>query len=453
MPAPTDATYLLQSANTDLPGSRTLVGDSSLGIHLNDGGPEGNMTIQTAGQLKTLAQANTSGLYILNTSTDTFVRQGLNSNGTISLVNAGFVLDSDPTTPANPVLAVVPGSHVQKINVALNGTIDSTQPTINFKNGAGITIGVVNNGGTNSADVTITNSGSSGTVTSVTLSTSTGMFLVGQDETTDVQWAVDLPPGGAEGDVLTVTTAGDPQVVGWVAPDSASGWSNFPAIHDIVMQGFAVSWGPEFNTTTLGAYITDTLAYPQFTYSSTETAIGYPVITESVPGETYGTLGNLLYGLGQGGPGTVPCYGDLAAPTIAGTYALQINDVNQTPYWAASVTSDQSATVILQNSPIVIAGRSDYTPLGNGIFWVTDPNITATSVVMVTGSCLFNTISDPPGTPNTENLETNPGDGPFQVFLNYVDGGPTGLPVGFCIVGRGGGDTGKQVSYSIVKYS
>lgn len=452
MPAPTDATYLLQSANTDLPGSRTLVGDSSLGIHLNDGGPEGNMTIQTAGQLKTLAQANTSGLYILNTSTDTFVRQGLNSNGTISLVNAGFVLDSDPTTPANPVLAVVPGSHVQKINVALNGTIDSTQPTINFINGSGITIGVVNNGGTSSADVTITNSGSSGTVTSVTLTTSTGLIIEGQDFTTDVQYAIDLPGGGAEGDVLTVTTAGAPQVVGWVAPDSASGWSNFPAVHDVIMQDFAVSWGPESNTTTIQGYITDTLAYPQFTYSSGDiTAIGYAVITESVPGETYGTLGNLLYGLGQGGPGTVPCYGDLAAPTIAGTYALQINDVNQIPYWAASVTSSQSATVIMQNSPLVIGGRADYTEFENGFAWITDANITATSVVVITGSCVIDTS---PG-PNTLTFVggVSPGNGPFQVYLNPTDGGPNGLPVGFAIIGNGGDDNTKAVSYSIVKYS
>lgn len=433
MPAPTDATYILQSPDTaDLPGSRTLHGDSSLGIHLLDGGPGGTLTIETIGQLKSMAQAATSGLYILDASTDTFVRQGLNTNGTIAITNAGFVLDSDPTTPGNPVLRVVESSHVQKLNFELNGTLESTQSTLNFINGSGITIGVVNNGGSNRADVTISNSGNTGTVTSVTLSTSTGMFLVGQDLTTDVQWAVDLPPGGAEGDVLTVTTAGDPQVVGWQAnTGTAAGWSHFPALVNVNMDGFGLtaiggshlSFGAT-NDSTPFLYSTATGGtsnqYLGILYSvnGTDGEQGYIMTTSTIPGAGYGVLGNIPIGNGTTlgvGNGEYQ-YTDLAAPVLTGTYELRVTnptDAATAPFWF-SVTS---------SSGVVVLG-------GDGTFTVVNANVTADSVIIATGVGVQGV--------------TDPATGPVTVIINPG--------INFIISGANGGDAGNTAHYYIVSY-
>lgn len=445
MAAPSNATYLLQSMDTaDLPGSRVLIGSSSYGIALQDGGPGDNLTIITTGQLSSLATLNVSGLYILNSDTNTFIARGLNTDGTISITNANFVA-------GNPVLGVVANSHTQKINVEQGGILKSTQSTINLIEGSGINIDVTNNSGSNRADITISFDGSSGGVTSVGLTSSTGLTITGSPITTSGVFTVDLPDNGNDGQVLTVTGTG-PQTIAWQDnTSSASGWSHFPALQNVVMANFGlkgigtgnVGWS---TTEGVSPYIfatgvdADTNRYLAAKVgTSGDDVTSYIVLTDGVPGTDYAEQGVMLYGNQDGSTGNF-LYSQLAPPTDPDQYELRFNFADQVPFWYNLDT--HTGQVALGNTTIGLF------PLGDSSAFVTDPNITPDSVIMVSP---FGEYQNTMG--GNQTLSKTPAS-QATIVLNATDGATDGLPIGFAIFGdqSGGVDNGKYVQYYIVGY-
>lgn len=150
--APNTSTYILVNPDTaNLPNSRKLA--AGTGITLQDSGVGNSLTIQPIGNLQSIFNFDTSGFIAYNSFDNTFAGRSLSGGSTISITNPNG-------TTGNPVLGVINDTSIQKITSQIGGVSISTRSRLNFISGSGVSISVSDNFVNNSADVTITASGS-----------------------------------------------------------------------------------------------------------------------------------------------------------------------------------------------------------------------------------------------------------------------------------------------------
>lgn len=216
MSAPTNATYLLSTANpTELPSSLVLTTGSSSNLALTAG--VGTYTLNPTGILLSLTQLATTGIMVNNNGT---ILAKTIQNGSTNSIN---VTNGTGALGGNIRLDVIDGTTVQKVMVDEEGALKSTRSTLNFKSGAGIEITVADNNTDNRADITITAPGGAGSVTSISANSQTGVVvtLTPDDPITETgNIAINLPGSEAttaavlEGDLLVGNDAGEYEALG-----------------------------------------------------------------------------------------------------------------------------------------------------------------------------------------------------------------------------------------------
>lgn len=149
--APNTSQYILVNPDPSLPNSRTLEGGT--GITLEDSGSGNNLTIEPYGNIRSIFDFDTSGFMVYNSFDNTFTGVSFSGGSTINIVHP------DGTT-GNPIFNVIHDTTIQKITSQVGGVTVSTRSRLNFMSGSGVSISIFDNVPNNSADVTITSSGS-----------------------------------------------------------------------------------------------------------------------------------------------------------------------------------------------------------------------------------------------------------------------------------------------------
>lgn len=487
MPAPTTGPYLLVQADDTLTESRILA--STPEIQLIDSGPGSSYTLNTSRLLGALQSVGKAGFYGT-------VGLGLES---ASLVSDGTIDIEDPEgANGNPILRVLDDMTIQKLNVSVNGTpITPARPGINLIPTSPLVVNAVDDAYNNKMDIFISapvpSGDEGGTVTSVDVSSSSGLVISGSNPITTGSGFIniDLPSDGTAAQVLTYTQA-SPYTIAWTTAPSSGDITGFglkstdqsisvSTPYNPITEGsgsFSLSlnsWtqtspasNVDINSNEIkkvqGILFSDVGGSPpsepldiwqgvnSFMYMNMEwegsTVNLMPILVESAVGTPakypppsgqggFGAWGALLFGkLVSTGPSTF-VYTQLLPPTTGGVYKLKINSASNGPYWSAS-SSTSVRSVTLADTSVPATGTGDPIDLGGGSYFVEDPRITSTSVVLANGVAHY----DGPDEPAV---------GPLSVRLNPTTGSGQ-LPIGYIVYGDPTFDNGKKVSVSVVVY-
>lgn len=480
MPAPTTGPYLLVQADDTLTSSRVFA--STPEIQLIDSGPGANLTLKPSRLLEALTNVSKPGFY--GTTGLVLESAGLTSNGTIEIVN--------PDGGAgNPILKVIDDMTVQKLNVAVSGTlVTPARPGINFIVESPLVVDTFDDAYNNQMDITISSpvpsGGGGGTVYEVDITSSSGLVISGSNPATvgDCTINIDLPSGGSAAQVLTYTQE-SPYTIGWTTPStsgdvtaicfastdnsmgivatnnplrsgsgsftfSLNSWSTNVASSNIDCANNEIKGIYSLVLSDIGGSVPTAhpCVYQNVTgYANMNMTWGsasvnmFPILCEAppppkFPSDTVGfaTAGALLFG---NGVGSQPVYTQLLPNTASGIYKLKINTNSNGPYWSSN-SSTQAHTVQLADTSVPATGTGDPIDLGGGSYFVEDPNITSSSVVLASGVSHYDG-SDEPAV------------GPLSVRLNPTTGSGQ-LPVGYILYGDPTFDNGKKVSVSVVVY-
>jgi hypothetical protein len=206
--APNTSQYLLALADIgDLPNSLVLIPDVPNGIQFVNSGPGTTLqiTTPTGSNLRQLQTLDLSGILSFDTSGNTFTSRTIVGDGTtISVANGTGVA-------GNPTISTIAGGSVQLTQIAYNGTLQSTRPTLNFSATGGLSVTVQDDVGTNSANIILGLATGGTPIVSLALTTTSGLVINPTGAQTGiVSIAVDTPfqvKGGA-GNVCLGTGAG-----------------------------------------------------------------------------------------------------------------------------------------------------------------------------------------------------------------------------------------------------
>lgn len=147
---PVNVNYLTVSPSNDLPNSRQLVAGE--GLVLTDGGPSGDLTVSTTGRIASLNAISTNG-FVSYVGSNTFTTRTLTSpSNSIALTNPGGV-------GGNVEMDVNDNTSIQQVTVLQEGTAEGSRSRLNFIGGNDIGVTVVEDGGNDKMDITITTSG------------------------------------------------------------------------------------------------------------------------------------------------------------------------------------------------------------------------------------------------------------------------------------------------------
>lgn len=349
--APDTSSYLLQTGDQgNLPNSSILVSGNNSIFNLTPGGvsPDSYVAINlTSGStLDTVASLATSGFLAYQTGTGVLPLT-LTSSPSINITN--------PTGAAAPVFTVIPNSTVQKVQAQANGGSLYTGSILNFIPGNGALGVAVTNGAANTLNVTLTPLSGQGTVTSIGITSTTGLAIFGSPITTSGNITVQLPGSGVgnqieKGDLLVgilgsytpleIGTPGQVLTVGsgtavWETPGGASTWSTFPATTNVNIDGFNIT---DVNT---GSFTT-------VNSTSVVLAAGEGKDPITITGSAVGGLGEWYIAASGGSIGGLPH----VVPTVSNTggqiygtlsSVLVGNGIDYTP-WGANPTLSQVFT-------------------------------------------------------------------------------------------------------------
>lgn len=147
---PVNVNYLTVTASNNLPNSRQLV--AGAGLVLTDGGPSGNLTISATGKVGSLNAISTTG-FVSYVGSNTFTTRNFTSpSDSIAITNPGGV-------GGNVELDVNDNTSIQQVTVLQQGTSQGSRSRLNFIGGNDIGVTVVDDGGNDKMDITITTSG------------------------------------------------------------------------------------------------------------------------------------------------------------------------------------------------------------------------------------------------------------------------------------------------------
>ena len=136
---------LLQSYDVSSGLSKTL--GVAAGLELNDGGAQGAFQIEPVSTLGALQALAVGGFASVDGAGAAYSRV-LTSGGTIDITNADGVA-------GNPILDVVDGTSIQKVNVYNAGSLVAAERGLNFIAGSGISYTIADSSVNNRVDVTI----------------------------------------------------------------------------------------------------------------------------------------------------------------------------------------------------------------------------------------------------------------------------------------------------------
>lgn len=140
--APDTSSYILTNPDGNLPNSAVLLG--GLGIQVNKSGS--TVTLTADGNLDSLASINLAG-YVTYDGDD-IAQRSITAGTGINVTNPnGLAGDTQ--------ISVVANSTTQLINTYSNGTLISTQPSINFTGAGGISVNVANDGPNNRTNIQV----------------------------------------------------------------------------------------------------------------------------------------------------------------------------------------------------------------------------------------------------------------------------------------------------------
>ncbi len=450
--APDTSTFLLVTPDTgDLPNSRILTADASAGnLQFTDSGPGGALTLAPTLNLLAVAGLTTPG-FVSYSGSNSFTRPTLTSTGTISITNA--------TGVGNPVLDMVEGASVQKVNIQNNGSFHSTRSTLNFINGLNASVTVVDNGAQNRTDITVNATGDgSGTVTSVGLS-STGLTLnvTGSPITTSGTINVDLKTANspAVNKVLTVTGVA-PLVLSWVEGD---GTGTVTSVAASSTTGLTIGGSPITGAGTL------TINLPSPTAGALLVGNGSAYASVAL-----GTAGQVLTSFGGTAAWRTGTSGTVTSVAVASTTGLVVTGSpvtgsgtinvnlpaatagnflqgNGTVYAPLVIGADRyvltsnGASAAWEPLPPAVGSAAQAVLSTGGVLVVANTDITADSVIVAGGQT--SGVATPAAGPVTVTL--NPGVG----FTLTGDSGDAGKGVGYTIDGGGGGGGGSGTVTSV----
>jgi hypothetical protein len=189
---------------------------TALVLNVPDAGPTSRGVVTTGAQTFAGTKTFQNGVVITGTS----VIAGYVP--TTRLINTGYGLTGGGDLSADRTLSVVNNTNIQKVNLALNSTVQSTRATLNFIPGTNVAMSITDNVSSDRADIYIEASGGGGGGgSSVPVGTTTGDILVWQAYPAPGNWSI--LPVGPSGDVLTVGTAGSG--IAWQALPAMNVWT------------------------------------------------------------------------------------------------------------------------------------------------------------------------------------------------------------------------------------
>lgn len=147
--APDTSSYLLVSADSSLPSSRTLAGGTGLALY--DTGNQGTYTIEPLGNLVSLYNYSQNGYIVYDADNQTFTGRSFLGGSTISISNPDG-------TGGTTQFGVINSTSVQNVMVQQGGVLitpSTGRSTLNFIPGTNVTISIADDPINNSADITL----------------------------------------------------------------------------------------------------------------------------------------------------------------------------------------------------------------------------------------------------------------------------------------------------------
>lgn len=474
--APSDATYLLYSAETDLTNSFVLT--ASDGLLVNNSGTQVTLGLGPKLTSFTALETGEGGMFAYNNANNTFYFRDIDSLGNTIITNNSF---------PNLSLGINPESTIQAVRNYYNDSFESGRWALDLNGIGNIVIAGADNSSLNATDVTLSLGEAPSDLDSVGLSSSTGLIIGGTNPiTTSGTITVDLPVASGTPPLYLSLTGVSPQTIGWGTGSSSVSSIGITSNADtLTVTGSPVSSGTGYIDLTVGAEWSSIDADTAVDMSDNsfqnthdvsfasgegvDLSSGFPILYTPVSATTThlftminslnrdgtiitdgGTIpacfpqsGILRYALpystlaGASDNYGMPCYdGVYVTPTTADQSFQFVYGGTGLPAWAAD-SSERTDTVTLAQTSVAPTGGGTDIVLGDGSYFVEDPNITQHSVVICTPIGLHGS--------------TDPATGPVTVALNHTTASGQ-LPVGFVIYGDPTVDNGTTVTYSVMSY-
>lgn len=472
--APSDATYLLYSAETDLTNSFVLT--ASDGLLVNNSGTQVTLGLGPKLTSFTALETGEGGFFAYNPSNETFYFRDIDSLGNTIVTNNSIF--------PNLSLAVAPETTIQAVRNYYNNSYESGRWTLDLIGNGDVEIVGADNSSLNATDLTLSLTKAPSDLESVGLSSSTGLIIGGSPVTDTGTITVDLPLGSGTAPLYLQLTGVNPQTIAWQPAASSvtsvgvtsstvlvigspvtggegniilvsTGWSHVAADTTIDMNqhslngvsevDFYTAAAPEFtsgfpilNATSLIApatvpfTMTNALSRAQHIVTDGTTYVAcIPAIQYLTYAQQYCTFAGAASNYGM------PCYEQVYVTPTASDQSFQFQfGGTGLPAWGADTTERTDTVTLAQTSVTPTGGGTDIV-LGDGSYFVEDPNITQHSVVICTPIGLHGS--------------TDPATGPITVALNHTTASGQ-LPVGFIIYGDPTVDNGTTVTYSVMSY-